>query len=65
MRCPHCGNKDKRLIETNGSETVLCVALVNAGEDALAGIEPEQEPDANGKVKCGMQWEPTGRRVPR
>jgi len=53
--CPHCGNHDRKLIEENGSDTVLCVARVAPGEDAFTEVT---EPDDDGKVVCGMQWTP-------
>ena len=63
-KCPHCGNTDPATIETNGCEphdddfTLLCVARVRQGEDALADFEPHAEVGADGMVACGMQWEP-------
>jgi len=60
--CPHCGNTDRRTIESNGLRpsdpdyTLLCVALVPARD---ASIKPDADQiDASGRSKCGMQWEP-------
>jgi hypothetical protein len=64
-QCPHCGNRDPRFIEDNGCKpsdslyTLLCVARVAPGEDAFdGGANPALEIGADGKVVCGMQWEP-------
>jgi hypothetical protein len=60
-KCPHCGNTDERSIEDNGRKstdslyTLLCMARVALGEDAFGG---GGEPGEDGKVACGMQWEP-------
>lgn len=64
-RCPHCGNADGKYIETNGEParspdlTLLCVARVPAGEWSFDHVDPLPEDlDAQGRVPCGMQWEP-------
>lgn len=63
-KCPHCGNADPEQIETNGCEpsdsdfTLLCIARVKPGEDALADFEPHAEVGPDGMVACGMQWCP-------
>lgn len=66
MKCPHCGNTDCKYIETNGDPakspdlTLLCVARV-APDDWSFGRELPPLPedyDADGRVPCGMQWEP-------
>lgn len=74
-KCPHCGNKDRGLIETNlapdertGSayrrcreeETLLCMAKMKPSESTFRGDETYAETaDAEGLVPCGMQWDPT------
>ena len=61
VKCPHCGNTDERLIEDNGCKpsdplyTLLCMSRVAPDEDAFGG---GSEPGQDGKVACGMQWEP-------
>ena len=63
-KCPHCGNTNPELIETNGCEpndpdfTLLCIARMKPGEEALADFEPRSQPGDDGLVACGMQWEP-------
>lgn len=63
--CPHCGNRAKALMEMNTPResdpdlTLLCVARVPP-EDGSFDVEdyyPDQY-DADGKVPCGMQWDP-------
>jgi len=63
--CPHCGNRDPKLIEDNGCSpsdldyTLLCIARVSPGEDAFGGdANPPLDVGADGKVVCGMQWCP-------
>lgn len=64
--CPHCGNRDPKLIEDNGVRandpdfTLLCVARVAPGADSFGGeANPPLEAGADGKVSCGMQWCPS------
>lgn len=63
-RCPHCGNQSPKLIQDNGEKptspdlTLLCMASVAPKDWAFT-----EEPDADqigedGKVPCGMQWDP-------
>lgn len=60
--CPHCGNRNSRLIEDNGLSddhpglTLLCVARVNPGDDCFGEGNPKVGED--GKVPCSMQWNP-------
>ena len=64
-RCPNCGNTDPRFIEDNGCKasdplyTLLCVARVAPGDDSFNGdADPPLPVGEDGKVTCGMQWEP-------
>jgi len=64
VRCPHCGNADRKLIETNGEParspdlTLLCVARVPPDAWSFDHVAPEpQDLDAAGLVPCGMQWD--------
>ena len=60
--CPHCGNRDRELMEENGAKpsdpdfTLLCVARMKPGEDSFDGETVETGPD--GLTICGMQWCP-------
>jgi hypothetical protein len=64
--CPHCGNRDPKQMEDNGASessfdyTLLCVARVKPGSDALADFEPKAVPGPDGTVACAMQWCPNG-----
>ena len=64
-RCPHCGNFDQGLIQSNGEPatspdlTLLCVARVVPAAWSFDHAHPAPDqigPD--GRVACGMQWEP-------
>lgn len=62
--CPHCGNADQKLIQTNGERiasldlTLLCVARVKPAEWSFDAKPEAEDHDTNGLVACGMQWEP-------
>lgn len=63
VKCPHCGNTDKRTLQDNGFPkthpdcTLLCVNRVKPGESSFSYPEDEAiGPD--GRTECGMQWEP-------
>ncbi len=67
-KCPHCGNSNQDLIESNRAptkskhyheETLLCVARVRP-EECVFGKDDAGEVDADGLVLCGMQWEVGG-----
>jgi hypothetical protein len=65
--CPNCGNRNAATIQDNGLRprnalyTLLCVARVAPGDDAFGGeANPPLEIGPDGKVTCGMQWEPNG-----
>lgn len=66
--CPHCGNKNPDLIESNGCKssdpdyTLLCVAKMKPSEAALLpyGFDAATDTDENGMVSCGQQWCPNG-----
>ena len=62
-KCPHCGNRNGKLIDDNGLSsknydyTLLCIARVPAKDVAnydeqLTAVGPD------GKATCGMQWCP-------
>lgn len=63
-KCPHCGNKDAKLIQSNGEQdsspdlTLLCVARVKPAEWSFSDPPEPDMVDAAGLVPCGMQWEP-------
>lgn len=63
-RCPHCGNTSSTTIQTNGEParspdlTLLCVARVKPDEWSFDAKPLPEDHDANGRVPCGMQWEP-------
>lgn len=68
--CPHCGNRGVKLIETNQPHpygrdlTLLCVKRVWP-EDWAFGTDEKPFSDQigdDGKVACGMQWEPEASR---
>lgn len=67
VKCPNCGNADRKTIEDNGVSprhpdyTLLCVARVKPSERSWTHAEPEPDDyDAAGLVKCGEQWCPSG-----
>lgn len=63
-RCPHCGNTDRKHIQSNGERpssldlTLLCVAPVAPSEWSFDVAPSPEFYDANGLVPCGMQWDP-------
>lgn len=68
-KCPHCGNRDEGLIQTNlhpgdsrgrrDEETLLCVALMKPEESTFSDDASYVETaNAEGLVACGMQWDP-------
>lgn len=67
-RCPHCGNTDTNLMQSNlGREhgvtsrhpdlTILCVARVPPDASSFAPLFTPSV-GADGMVECGMQWDP-------
>lgn len=66
MACPHCGNRNPSLIETNGERatspdyTLLCTARVPLGESSL--LREDEEVGEDRLTICAMQWEPNAER---
>ena len=63
--CPNCGNENRDLIEDNGLPKTdlylayLCVAKVPVKDRSWKHCEPDPDQvDSQGRVDCGMQWEP-------
>ena len=58
-KCPHCGNRDPKLIEDNGERpsspdlTLLCVAPIAPEDSTFDWLPLNQRP-----ATCGMQWDP-------
>jgi hypothetical protein len=67
-RCPWCGNGKPNLIEDNGLKvtdpelTLLCVARVKPEDSSQSyddnGFGRVLNPDPDGLVQCGYQWNP-------
>lgn len=63
-RCPHCGNRDEKYIQSNGERatspdlTLLCIARVKPEEWSFTDPPEADQIGADGLVPCGMQWEP-------
>jgi hypothetical protein len=63
-RCPHCGNIDSKYIEDNGESanspdlTLLCTRPVEPEDWSFAEKPADDFFDDDGRVPCGMQWEP-------
>lgn len=59
IKCPNCGNKDRKLIQDNGEPlsspdlTFLCVAKVMPEDSSFDHLPLAERPS-----ECGMQWEP-------
>lgn len=67
-KCPNCGNADEAKMEDNGLKsthwnyTLLCVARVDQKDWAFNHTSPDPDQiDADGKVACGMQWNPNAK----
>lgn len=62
--CPHCGSSDPKFQESNGERptsrdyTLLCVARVKPADWSFSHEPTPEEIGPDGKVTCGMQWEP-------
>ena len=65
MKCPHCGNTDRNLMEDNGASdravdlALICTVRVKLGDDSFDGkANPPLEVGPDGLVICGMLWSP-------